>query len=275
VQMVKPLEVASRPTGSRLRGAPKSEGAIRTARLLTAFTHERNTLTAKELAAVAEIPLPSVYRYIATLREAALLVGDEQGGYHLSTTFVTLARAAQAAERLIEVADPLMRTLSRRTNESVALVRVVIGALTCVHRVDVTPADRPRCSSLVPGRPLSVERGASARVLLATMDAERRAEHVDAVRARDPELARRLVREVDLAASRRWATSAQEVDPDVWAAAAAIDDPGRGVAAVSVSLPLSQATEPARIRLLGEVRSCATSISRSLRAGILEATAVG
>ena len=225
-------------------------------------------MTAKELAAVAEIPLPSVYRYIATLREAALLVGDERGGYHLSTTFVTLAGAAQAAERLIDVADPLMRDLSARAGESVALVRVVNDALTCVHRVDSGRPGASGRSALVPGRPLSFERGASAHVLLASMDVERRVQHLQVLRDRDPEQAGRLDREVTLAVGRRWATSAQEVDPDTWAAAAAIDGDRRTVAAVTVSSPLARATEPVRVRLLGQVRSCAASIGLALRAEV-------
>lgn len=232
-------------------------------------------MTAKELAAVAEIPLPSVYRYIATLREAALLVGDEQGGYHLSTTFVTLAGAAQAAERLIDVADPLMRDLSARAGETVALVRVVNGALTCVHRVDPGRPTGFGCSSLVPGRPLSFERGASARVLLASMDVERRAQHLQVLRDRDPEKAGRLEQEVTLAASRRWATSVQEVDPDTWAAAAPIDGDRRAVAAVSVSCPVARATEPVRVRLLGQVRSYAAAIGLALRAEAVAAADAG
>jgi DNA-binding IclR family transcriptional regulator len=232
-------------------------------------------MTAKELAAVAEIPLPSVYRYIATLREAALLVGDERGGYHLSTTFVTLASAAQAAERLIDLADPLMRDLSARAGESVALVRVVNGALTCVHRVDPNRSGAAGCSSMVPGRPLSFERGASAHVLLASMDVERRIQHLQALHERDPERAGRLDREVTLAASRRWATSVQEVDPDTWAAAAAIDGDRRALAAVSVSSPLARATEPVRVRLLGQVRLCAAAIGLALRAETANAVEVG
>ena len=47
-----------------------------------------------------------MYRYIALLRETGLLVGDERGAYHLSARLISLARAAEAAESIIEVADP-------------------------------------------------------------------------------------------------------------------------------------------------------------------------
>ena len=47
------------------------------------------------------------------LRDTGLLIGDDRGAYHLSPRLISLARAAEAAETLIEVADPVMRDLAR------------------------------------------------------------------------------------------------------------------------------------------------------------------
>src|SRR5438034_8475725 len=58
------------------RGA---DGARRAVALLTAFSRERHTLTARDLADATAIPLPSVYRYVALLREEGMLVGDGRG----------------------------------------------------------------------------------------------------------------------------------------------------------------------------------------------------
>ena len=48
-------------------------------------------VTARELAELTAIPLPSMYRYIALLRDTGLLIGDDRGAYHLSPRFVSPA----------------------------------------------------------------------------------------------------------------------------------------------------------------------------------------
>ena len=102
-----------RGTREQAPPAPASgaEGARRVLAVLQAFSPLQHTLTARELAEVTAIPLPSMYRYIALLRDTGLLVGDDRGAYHLSPRFISLARAAEAAETLIELADPVMRDL--------------------------------------------------------------------------------------------------------------------------------------------------------------------
>ena len=91
---------ASRKAGSRAPGsaAPGSEGARRALAALQAFSPHRHTLTARELSEITSIPLPSMYRYIALLRDTGLLIGDDRGAYRLSPTVISLARAAEAAE---------------------------------------------------------------------------------------------------------------------------------------------------------------------------------
>jgi DNA-binding IclR family transcriptional regulator len=78
--------------------ATGAEGARRVLAVLLAFSPGRHTLTARELVEATAIPLPSMYRYIALLRDTGLLVGDDRGAYHLSSRLSGLARAAEAAE---------------------------------------------------------------------------------------------------------------------------------------------------------------------------------
>jgi DNA-binding IclR family transcriptional regulator len=91
---------ASGGIGSRASApaAPGSEGARRALAALQAFSPHRHTLTARELSEITSIPLPSMYRYIALLRDTGLLIGDDRGAYRLSPTVISLARAAEAAE---------------------------------------------------------------------------------------------------------------------------------------------------------------------------------
>ena len=57
-----------------------SEGARRVLALMLAFSADKNTLTARDLADTTGIALPSVYRYITLLRETGLLVGVREAG---------------------------------------------------------------------------------------------------------------------------------------------------------------------------------------------------
>ena len=142
------------------------EGARRVLALLLTFSADDNTLTARQLAERTGIALPSVYRYITLLRETGLLAGDERGSYRLSARLIGLARAAESAESIIDVADPVMHDLAEQTGETVILVRLIGRSAVCVHRVQSAQQLR---ISFEPGQPLPLERGASARLLLASL----------------------------------------------------------------------------------------------------------
>ena len=144
--------------------ASGAEGARRVLAVLQAFSPNQHTLTARELAELTAIPLPSMYRYIALLRDTGLLIGDDRGAYHLSPRFISLARAAEAAETLIELADPVMRDLVQECGETVIFVRLIARVPVCVHRVE---SEHHLRATFEPGQSLPLLRGASGRVLLA------------------------------------------------------------------------------------------------------------
>ena len=200
------------------------DSARRVLDLLQAFTKHRHTLSTRALAEATGIPLPTVYRYVAFLREEGFLVDRGKAGYSLSARVVALAQAAQAAETLIETADPIMRRLSEETNESVILVRLLGGAAVCVHRIESQHYLR---ISFEPGQPVPLEGGASARMLLASLAPAERRRALQAVYERDPERAAWIEREAELAGERGWAVSEQEIHQGVWAVSAAIRDEGR------------------------------------------------
>src|SRR6266567_1022357 len=94
----KPPGDTTRPEPTRPRGTARRPRRVLA--VLQAFTAGQHTLTARDLAERTGIPLPSMYRYIALLRETGLLIGDERGFYHLSARLISLARAAEAAESI-------------------------------------------------------------------------------------------------------------------------------------------------------------------------------
>ena len=241
------------------------EGARRVLALMLTFSAEDNTLTARQLAERTGIALPSVYRYITLLRETGLLAGDERGSYRLSARLIGLAKAAEAAESIIDVADPVMRNLAAQTGETVILVRLIGRSAVCVHRVQ--SAQRLRIS-FEPGQPLPLERGASARLLLASLTPNVRKEYLAPLAERDPQAAALLEKRVLAAGQQGFATSEEEIDKGVWAASAQVTQGKRMVGVLTVPSPLVRAPAEQRAQLLGQVRRAALVINDGLRSTI-------
>lgn len=239
-----------------------AEGARRVLAVLQAFSPQFHTLTARDMADATGIPLPSMYRYIALLREMGFLVGDDRGSYHLSAKIITLARAAEAAESIIELADPVMRDLMRATGETVILVRLIARTPVCVHRVESSHHLR---ATFEPGQALPLERGASGRLLLAGLPPRIREELLAPLAAREPDDLKHLEDLVAEAAERGWAVSEEEIDHGIWAASAAVTDGRSTVAVLTVPSPLVRAPVELQDRLLGQVQSAAEALSRNLR----------
>jgi DNA-binding IclR family transcriptional regulator len=256
-----PASGTSERTGERVPAgvAAGAEGARRVLAVMQAFSPGRHTLTARELAEATGIPLPSLYRYIALLRETGFLVGDDRGAYHLSPRFISLARAAEVAEVLIAIADPVMHDLVRECGETVLFVRLIAHVPVCVHRVESAHHLR---ATFEPGQPLPLFRGASGRVLLAGLPEERRRELLAPLAKEDPAAAVRLAEVVERVAARGWATSEEEIGRGVWTASAAVTDSQGTVAALTVPSPLVRASASVQEKLLGQVRAAASTLSR-------------
>jgi DNA-binding IclR family transcriptional regulator len=229
---------------------------------MLSFSADKNTLTARDMAAATGIALPSVYRYITLLRETGLLVGDERGSYRLSARLIGLARAAEAAESIIDVADPVMRQLAAETGETVILVRLIGRSAVCVHRVE--SAQRLRIS-FEPGQPLSLERGASARLLLAGLSPEQRREYLAPLAQRDPEAAARLEARAVLAGRQGYAISEEEVEKGVRAVSAPVVQGKRMIAVLTVPSPLVRVPVALHDQLLRQVCGAARAINEGLR----------
>ena len=237
--------------------AAGAEGARRVLAVLQAFSPNQHTLTARELAELTAIPLPSMYRYIALLRDTGLLIGDDRGAYHLSPRFISLARAAEAAETLIEFADPVMRDLVKECGETVIFVRLIARVPVCVHRVESGHHLR---ATFEPGQSLPLLRGASGRVLLAGLPERLRREYLAAA-VPDPAAVQGIEENLAKVAARGWATSEEEIDRGVWAASAAVTNGRSTVAALTVPSPLVRSPAVHQERLLGQVRAAAARLS--------------
>jgi DNA-binding IclR family transcriptional regulator len=257
--MARATAVKMPPEASAVHGC---EGARRVLALMLAFSADKNTLTARDLAAATGIALPSVYRYITLLRETGLLAGDERGSYRLSARLIGLARAAEAAESIIDIADPVMRDLAAETGETVILVRLIGRSAVCVHRVQ--SAQRLRIS-FEPGQPLPLDRGASARLLLSGLPPELRREYLAPLAERDPEAAARLEARVAKTVREGYAVSEEEFEKGVWAVSAPVLQGKRMIAVLTVPSPLVRAPAPLQRRLIDQVCAAAQTLNEALR----------
>jgi DNA-binding IclR family transcriptional regulator len=238
------------------------EGARRVLALMLTFSADENTLTARQLADRTGIALPSVYRYITLLRETGLLAGDERGSYRLSARLIGLARAAESAEGIINVADPVMRELAKLTGETVILVRLIGRSAVCVHRVQSAQQLR---ISFEAGQPLPLARGASSRLLLSSLAPSVRREYLAPLAEQDPEAAALLEKKIILAGQQGYATSEEEIHRGVWATAAQVMQGKRMVAVLTVPSPLVRAPAEQRALLLSQVRAAARAVEDRLR----------
>ncbi len=254
----------SAPRGTQRRTG--AESARRVLQLMLCFNRQNHTYTARQLAEEVGIPLPSVHRYVALLRETGVLIDRGSGKYSLSPRMIPLAQAARSAESLVDFADPIMRKLSSDTGETVILVRMINDMATCIHRIE---SPRRLRISYEPGQLVPLLGGASSRILLGSMSPQARKAHLSHyLYLADGDLRRlgRIEQDIQQAAKNGWATSSSEVDEDVWAAAGAVKHGREVVASLSVPTPLSRVTPEIQKRLISQVTVAAAEISATISA---------
>lgn len=248
------------PPTRRTAGTESSRKVLQT---LLAFSEQRPTATAEDLAQAVGVPLSSAYRYISLLREVGLVEEGRERTYHVSARVVPLARAAQSANDLGEITQPVLLRLTRETGEASLVVRRFDDKAVCVSRVE---SSHPIRLSFEVGHPMPLYGGAAAKVLLAAMPSAERAAYLDRVAAGDADFARdRAALEAELATivEEGWAESSAEVDKGIWAAAAPIGDGKNIVAALTVAGFAHLIDDAGRARIIGLVRAAASDISES------------
>lgn len=242
-----------------------SASARRAVEILFAFSGENPRQSAKNIAVLLGIPLPSVHRYIALLREMGLIVDDAKGLYQLTPRVLQLGRAALATNVLLGLAHPYLVDLSTALDETVILVQLHGDTPVCVDRVE--PSRNLRLS-FQPGQSLPPLQGASIKVLLGGLSPGERRNYAVRVAPGGTDWAdfARWESEAAVAGERGYTTSSEEIDEGVWTAAAAIKDGNRIVATISVPCPAFRHTEGTRQKVLDAVRAAARDISAVLHA---------
>ena len=241
-----------------------AESGRRLLSLLFAFTPEHPIRSVAELAADADVPVSSVYRYISLLRDEGILDVAGPGSYRLTDRLIGLAEASRAGRApLIEIGSPLMEALAEAIDETVLIVRRSGFQAYCIDRVEST---RPVRLQFNRGQAMALHAGSAARILLAHMPAKDREEYLATL---PPDL---LERSGDLLSPAglekivkdTWTESFEEVDEGIWGTAAGIFAGGELVASISTAAPIFRADAKRRRDIIRQVREAADGISREL-----------
>ena len=131
-----------------------------------------------------------------------------------------------------------------------------------MHRVQ---SEQQLRISFEAGQSLPLDRGASARLLLASLAPNIRREILAPLAERDREAAALLDKKILLAGQQGYAISEEEIHKGVWAAAAQVIQGKRMVAVLTVPSPLVRAPTEQRTQLLNHVRTSARAIEDGLR----------
>lgn len=265
-----PQQGPSAETTRNRRAATRRTGGVESPRkvlqVLLGFSEQHPYATIQEIAAQADVPQSTAYRYVSLLRELGLLEEGPSATFHVAPRIIGVANAASAANPLARMARPVMRELVAKIDETVFMVRAIGGYAVCVELVEAGRAVR---LSMQPGHSLPLHAGASGKTLLAFMpDFEREA--ILQARLKDqPALGAEteaLRTELDAIATRRWASSFGEIDEGIWACAVPVLDGERAVATLSTAGPAYRISEADQERIARLLRESAAKITEMYEA---------
>lgn len=119
---------------------------IRAFSLLEIFTLKRSEMTISEIKAETGLPLSTIHRLLSTMgRIGYIRQNHENGKYRLGLKSFILGSRVKMAAEIQAIADPIMKRLSEKYNETVHLATELDGAVLCLkkveasHHISVTP----------------------------------------------------------------------------------------------------------------------------------------
>lgn len=241
-----------------------SQSARRAFEALFAFGGQRPDLTVEEIAKSVGMPLATAYRYVALMRELNIVAEGPGGTYHLTPRVLNLGEAVERSKGLLAQARPVLHQLMHLSNETTLLVQLVGHSAICADRAEPTHAMR---LTYEPGQAVSLEQGASARILIAGLTAEERDAHLKWVEDQNPGFAARRAEfelEIERARQDGWAISRGEIDAGVVAVAAPVKVRGRTLAALSIAGAAYRVTKSGLDERRAAVVDAAAQLSRQL-----------
>ena len=237
--------------------------------ILEAFTTRGASLSLSEIAQETGLHVSTCLRLLSNLHFHGLVNKDEDSGrYRLGYRFLALAEIARGHTGLVETARPVMRELSHRFNETVAIsvrsgdyrvdLEQVIGQ-QAVRRVNTLGVEKPLYA------------GAASRVLLSGLTSAELDDYL--ARVKLEKLATRTITNAEALkatlADIRTTGHAESVQEQFDDSGGGVVAPvfgvrGEVVAALGISVPQFRFTEELRAQLAPSVKEAADKVSRAL-----------
>jgi DNA-binding IclR family transcriptional regulator len=138
--------------------------------ILFLLSGEHSSMTVEEIGSFIHMPIPSVYRFIATLRENGLVERDaETGKYSLGLKLLELEASIHRKLDLETISAPFLKELAQKSGETVQLTILNDKRGICVLVEESTSTLRMAPEK---GRSLPLHAGASAQVIMAFLPEE-------------------------------------------------------------------------------------------------------
>lgn len=240
------------------------ERAFAVLRVVGAFP--RSSLT--DIAREADLPKPTVLRFLRSLESEGWVVRSDEGGYSLGPSLLGLAGRYLSSDPVLTAASAPMRRMRDELGETTTLSRVAGMARICVQEF---PSLQPLRLVLGLGESNPLHAGASGIVLLAHMPIERRRSILaqDLVQMTDRTLtdAESLERECERVREQGWSSSYGQRTAGGVAIAVPITDPSAewGISALGVYGPEVRCRSISdERRWLDALRECAREIEAAI-----------
>lgn len=183
------------------------------------FMASQRSCSIKQLAQHFEIPISTVYRYMATLKNVHMIQETRNGHYILGPSCVQLGAAYRLQMRAENNFQPAMYELAEATGETIVLAVPFRDQAVCIDTVE---SQLPLRYSFTKGAVLSLLRGATAKSMLPFLDQGLIENLITESDILSPERKLSLREEIKLIKEQGYATSFGEMDEGVWAVAAPI-----------------------------------------------------
>jgi len=243
--------------GRRLRPV---KSLLRALDVLETLAGSERPLTLAEIATRTGFSRTAAYNVVTTYEIRGLVRRDPNNRYVLGWGLFALGEQARYRSDLSDAARPLVDDLAEHTGET-----VLLGVLDQDSVIYVEKAESRRSVRMVeaPGRRLPLHESVTGLVLLAHAAPEFRDRYVAAVG--DSVDHEQLLETAAAIRSSGFATSVQDLDPDLTSASVPVHGPlGDPIAALTVAGPASRLTRERIEQFVPQILGAAAAISKAL-----------
>lgn len=240
-----------------LRRLRPVKSLLRALDLIEVLAASDHPLTISEVAARIGSSRTAAYNVLSTYEIRGLVRRDSRNRYVLGWGLFELGERARSRSDLSDAARPVVEDLAESTGET-----VLLGVLDQSSVIYVEKAESRRSIRMVeaPGRRLPLHGSATGLVLLAHAAPMFRDRYLSG-----EDLPPRLQELTDQIRTQGYATSIQDLDPDLTSASVPVHGPhGEPIAALTVAGPASRLTRERIGEFLPQILGAAAAISKGL-----------